>query len=150
MLEMIKIYMNRAGPMKCISTWARASKAVPPPWEAYRNLREEEMNSHNARIGSTQGIVTMQEEAFDTHEDKAKEFGDEEEEFGEEKVADFKEFEDFQEEDSDDSKDSEDSNDDERLEVFGSPSGWTIPSPSRQETTIQIEALVAKIYEILE
>jgi len=139
-----------AGPVKCASTWARASKAVPSPREAYQNLSEEEMNNHNARIGGTQGIVKMQEEAFDTHEDKAEEFGDEEEEFGEEEAADFKEFEDFQEEDSDDSEDSEDSDDDERLEAFGRPSGLTIPSPSRQEATIQIEAPVAEIYEILE
>ncbi len=40
-------------------------------------------------------IVKMQEEVFDTCEGKAKEFGDEDLEFGQEEDADFKEFEDF-------------------------------------------------------
>jgi hypothetical protein len=40
-------------------------------------------------------IVKMQEEVFDTCEDKAKEFGNEDLEFGQEEDADFKEFEDF-------------------------------------------------------
>ncbi len=53
-LEMTWIYMNRAGPEKYASMWACASKVVPLRQEAYLNLREKEMNKHNARICGTQ------------------------------------------------------------------------------------------------
>ncbi len=46
--------MNRAGPKKYASMWACASKVVPLQQEAYVNLREKEMNKHNARICGTQ------------------------------------------------------------------------------------------------
>jgi hypothetical protein len=56
----------------------------------------------------------------------------------------------FQEEDLEDSKESEDSANYEGLEAFGGPRGLTVPSQYWQEASIQIEALLAEIYEILE
>jgi hypothetical protein len=52
------------------------------------------MNKHNARICGTQDCQDARG-SFDTCEDKAEEFGNEDLEFGQEEDADFKEFEDF-------------------------------------------------------
>ncbi len=56
----------------------------------------------------------------------------------------------FQEEDLEDSEESEDSDNYEGLEAFGGPRGLTVPSQYWHVASIQIEAPVSEIYEILE